>query len=707
MSDFISLSPSGLAKDFDIENFGEKPIVSVEEKKDSISINYIFPGFTVGDNEQQVGDEAMPFKEVGISGAGFVSVSGRPLLPSLGRFVQIPPGCDYKVSTKKNRPVKIDDLLVTPAQENATDQADESGEFEFDRQAYQRDALYPKNIVEVGEEQNLDGYKVLPIHVCPLQYNAAKRQLVGYSNIEVTIELTQKEEDDAELNEFGFGDPESNLEGFGNLVLNPNRRIVERIPIARVPSGFVLKPRGPEFLIIYDDGLKDAALRLARWKNRKGLQTDTVPISTVGNTVAKIKSYIRKQRGFLLSRLRYVLLFGDVNSIRAEEVGGNTTDHYYFTKNDPSGSNDCLLPWVSGGRIPVSSLSDADSVVTQIIDFERNPPADPDYYLRMTFAAFFQDDYPQDGRADRAYMKTMESIRSHMVSQGFSVERVYVSSNPNPQKYKDGSNVPAAVKAAIMDGGDATNLLLSDTSEGQLVIGHRDHGGDSGWSHPSYTTGHLPSIVGHMPSIFYSINCLTGRFDNTTSDSFAEDLLERRGGAPSLIAATEVSGTWRNDSLIKALFDALWPGVIPTFPGSTASYAIKNHRLGDVLNYGKSYLLVAHGVNSGVKAHFEIYHVVGDPTLQLYTERPRTLVIKAEILRKKLYLRLNTLPKGTVLTVIHRGRVVKRSALGSTRMNLPVSELLLSTARPSTLRDYIEVCVSAPGFRYTRTRVKL
>ena len=707
MSEFVSLSPSGLAEEFDVELYSERPLVSVEEHEESIVINYIFPGFTLGDNEQQVDDESLPFKELGISGAGFISQSGYPLLPSLGRFVQIPPGCDYKISVKKNRAVKFEDVLVTPAQENATDLADESAAFEYSAEAYESDAWYPKNVVEVGDPQNLDEYKVLPVHVYPLQYNPAKRRINGYSNIQVTIELTPRDEDEEDLNEYPLLDPVSNLEGFGNLVLNPNRRIVERLPILRIPPRLVLQARGPEFLIIYDGSLKDAAVKLADWKNRKGIITETVPISTVGNSVSKIKAYIRKKRGYLLSRLRYVLLFGDVEAIRTEEVSGNTTDYYYFTKKDASGSSECLLPWVSGGRIPVSSLSEAQTIVSQIIKYERTPPADPDYYRRMTFAAFFQDDSPQDGRADRAYMKTMEGIRSHLVSLGFSVERVYVSNNPNPQKYKDGSNVPAAVKAAIMTGSDATSMLITETSEGQLLIGHRDHGGSSGWSHPSFTTSHLPSITGRMPTIFYSINCLTGRFDMASSDSFAEDLLERNGGAPSLIAATEVSGTWRNDSLIKALFDGLWPGVIPGFPGSTASYAIKHNRLGDLLNYAKSYLLVAHGAGAGVKDHLEIYHVVGDPTLQLWSERPRMLRIKAVISRNKLNVKLNGVPNGAVLTILHRGRQIKRSVMSSSSMSLPIGELRLNSSGASRLSKYLEVCLSAPGYRYTQTRIKL
>lgn len=154
------------------------------------------------------------------------------------------------------------------------------------------------------------------------------------------------------------------------------------------------------------------------------------------------------------------------------------------------------------------------------------------------------------------------------------MERVYVSNNPNPLKYKDGSDVPAEVRDAIVDAADGTDMLISECSEGQLAVGHRDHGGKSGWSHPSFRSDHLRSILSQYPSIFYSINCLTGRFDDVPSDSFAEDIMLLDGGAPSLPAATQCSGTWRNDSLIKAVFDAVWPGVIAGFPGSNEAFRV-------------------------------------------------------------------------------------------------------------------------------------
>lgn len=706
MSEFVSLSPSKLPEGFDVEQYSEQPLISVSEWEDCIEINYVFPGFTVGDASQQIDNQTLPFQEVGISGAGFVSESGKPLLPCFGRFVQIPPGCDYEVSSINSTPIEYKDILITPAQEKATDQADATEEFEYDVAAYREDALYPADLVKISEPQNLDDYKVLLIQVCPLQYNPAKRLLLGYSTIKVTIKLSAQEINEEDMQEFPLTDPPINREGFGNLVLNPRRRITERVPVRPTPIPIVLRPRGPEYLIIYDNKLKHAAEQLADWKERKGIITQTVSIDTVGNSVSQIKKYIRERRKLFLSRLRYVLLFGDVAAIASEERGGNTTDYYYFTKKDPDNSSDCLLPWVSGGRIPVTSLDEAKAIVRQIIKYERTPPYDPDYYRRMSFAAYFQD-HNGDGQAERAYMKTMEGIRQHMVSIGFEVQRVYVSSSSDPQKYKDDTTVPVDVRNAIVSGDDATDMLISETSEGQLLIGHRDHGNESGWAHPPFRKEHLQSILSSYPSIFYSINCLTGRFDYDPRDSFAEDILELEGGAPSLVAATELSGTWRNDSLMKGLFDALWPGVISGFPATTASYPIKHHRLGDVLNYAKSYLLVAHGTNSGVKSHFEMYHVVGDPTLQLWTEEPARIRLSANIRLNRLNIYVSPAPSEGVVTIWYLGKLVKRAALSSTRMSIAVSDLNLAPSRLPLSRRYIEVCVSAPGYRYTQTRVKV
>jgi hypothetical protein len=629
-------------------------------------------------------------------------------LPSFGRYVQIPFNFDFEFTVKKGKTVQYDNLLLLPAQQELTDNPEEEHAFEYDEKFYSSDEFYPKNTVEVTGPFNVDGYNALLVHVRPLQYNPAKRKLVGYANIvvEITVTPAKKESD-----EYPLIDQELSRESFGNLFLNPGRKVDERLEIEQ-PTTIIrgIQP-GPEFLIIYHDTFREAAEKLAKWKNMRGIITETVLITTVGNTVSSIKEYIRNKRKACSSRLRYVLLFGDADMITSETISGgpwgeNITDYYYSTPKDPVGSNDIVMPWLSTGRIPMRTSEEGMDVVEQIIRFEKDPPCDPEYYRRMAFGAYFQDDQPLDGRDDRNYMKTMEAIREHMISLGFNVERIYVSSNPNPKEYSDGTPVPAEVKNSIINGYTATDMLISATTEGQLIIGHRDHGEPSGWSYPSFTKSNLDAILSEYPTIFYSINCLTGQFDLAGStECFAEKILKMKGGAPSLIAATRVSGTWRNDSLIKALFDAMWAGLLPTFPSSTASYPVKYNRLGDIMDYAKSYLPIAHtGDNEGIKDHFEIYHVVGDPTLELWSAEPLPSGIEAKIMLNYLYISLSSCPKGGVVTVWYEDKMIKRIEPSSKYIKIPLKEIVL---RPVSGRKLIiSVCFHAPGHRFRQVYVR-
>jgi len=157
---------------------------------------------------------------------------------------------------------------------------------------------------------------------------------------------------------------------------------------------------------------------------------------------------------------------------------------------------------------------------------------------------------------------------------------------------------------------------------------------------------------------------------------------------------------------MKALFDAMWPGVIPAFPGTTASYAIRHNRLGDILNYAKSYLLVAHGTGAGVKDHFEMYHVIGDPTLQLWADAPQTVSVRASIPWDKLLINLSSCPSDAIITIWYRGELLKRLAARSTRISISLRDLNLRASLPPfwPMRRVLSVCFSAPGCRFVEVK---
>lgn len=713
MREFKSLNPERLPEGFDAEIHGEEPTVKVEESKGRIVVSYTFPGFYFSEDNIDVEGRKVSFKQVNIAAIGFLAESGKPLLPSFGRYIQIPFNSDYKFTVKKGKSVQFDKVLVSPAQQNVTDNPEEKHVLEYDKEFYEKDAYGPEEIVKITGPFDIDDYQALLVHVCPFQYNPVQKKLIGYGDITINIDVSLKKN---ESNEYPFNDPSFNREAYGNFFVNPRRGVEVRLELA--PGRIVFPPfrkRGPEFQIIYFNDYKKAAEKLAKWKNMRGLRTEIISIDTVGNSVNQIKSYIRNKRKYFLSRLRYVLLLGDVDMIKSENIHNNRTDYYYSTSADSTGS-EYVMPWLSIGRIPVRTLEEATGVVDQIISYEKTPPVDPDYYERMSFAAYFQDNN-HNNQADiyRYYMKTMESIRDHMITLGFNVERIYVTNSPNPQFYADGTPVPADVVASIVSGNTATDMLIDASTDGQLLIGHRDHGVPDGWVHPSFTMNHLDSISGDVPTPFYSLNCSTGKFDlsASTEECFAEKILRIKAAAPSLIAPTRNSNTFLNNDLMKAQFDAVWGGVLPTFSPATASYSVRYNRLGDILNYAKTYLplrISAYSIVTSTTAqdHFEIYHVIGDPTLELWKEEPLRVKIRALLKRYYLHIILSSCPKGGVITIWWNGKILKRIEPSSTHIKIDLRELVSFPRRPGRpMRLEGFVCFWAPGYRFCQVRPRI
>jgi hypothetical protein len=698
VKEFVSLLPAEDEDIWDAQIWGEEPIIHLQETEDTIVIDYLFPGFYLSDDTRYVDENPLPFKQINIKHAGFLAVSGKPLLPSFGLYVQIPPHCTYTVCVEKGTAMEFHDILLLPSQEQVRDSPEEDA-FEYDQKFYEEDQLYPDNLVEINGPYDIEQVKILLIHVRPLQYNPSNHRVTGYGSFSITLEL---EHDDSPPLVYDEGI-------FSNFIINGSReRSKPRFPPKRKKRQRS-RTELPQFLIIHHDSFTAASKKLARWKTMRGLITESISLEEIGTTVDDIKAYIRTQKKDM-PRLKYVLLLGDVDSIPAEKilggpVGNNITDYYYSTPKDAyHEQNELVFPWLSIGRIPVQTAEEAHSVVDKIISYERNPPGDPEYYKKMVFAAYFQDKRPRDGKAERAYMKTMEIIRDHMTMLGFEVDRVYVSSNPEIREYLDGTEIPQQVRESLLDPDTATEMLIDALSAGCMMIGHRDHGSNLGWVHPPLRTAHLEALTGETSSMIYSINCLTGRFDLRPSrDCFAEKLLKIQSGAPSLIAAVRPSHTWLNDDLMKALFDALWGGVLPTFPGSSVSYSVIHSRLGDILNYAKIYLpLTLSGSPQYLKDHFEIYHVIGDPTLEVWRNEPHTITLTARINNGYLDIGLSACPHESVNTIWHKTDFMKKINPLSTHIRLSLRYLEM---RSFSKKDVI-ICFWAPGYRFQRISCK-
>lgn len=269
----------------------------------------------------------------------------------------------------------------------------------------------------------------------------------------------------------------------------------------------------------------------------------------------------------------------------------------------------------------------------------------------------------------------METVDSRYASTG---------KNQTPRRYFDGTLLPPdlAQNSGFSWTGNKAQILTA-LNQGRFLFMHRDHGSWNGWTNPELKRADVVDAQllhnGDLLPVVFSLNCSTGLFDNETNPAgdrtldpstpyphgptaqdesyFAERLLRRAdGGAIGVIAPTRDSPTWANDALTRGLFDAVWPATLSGYGTSLAT-----RRLGDMLNYAKLYTLtemtaptsvVDVSVFDDVLSELYLWHVIGDPTLEMWTSRPATLPFEHRLSWQAHSLRVEYSIEGATLTAL-------------------------------------------------------
>lgn len=122
----------------------------------------------------------------------------------------------------------------------------------------------------------------------------------------------------------------------------------------------------------------------------------------------------------------------------------------------------------------------------------------------------------------------------------------------------------------------------------------------------------------------FSINCLTGMFNQST-ECFAEAFHRHPQGAVGIIAASEVSYSFVNDTYVWGMYDYMWPDFDPGY-GVTGPHDMKP---AFASASGKYYLEASSWpYNSGSKTvTYHLFHHHGDAFMTVHTEMPQTLVV--------------------------------------------------------------------------------
>lgn len=552
--------------------------------------------------------------------------AGYPNLPTFRRYVYVPKGKTTELSIAMNACVEYSNYHVYPVQSALMDDYPPDGDFVYNEAVYETDEWYPSENVKLGSIETIRGHTIQMLSVCPFQYNPYRKTLRAFPNIDIQINFNGE----GEAVDQRLYSPEFDR-FIQNIVANPEAK--PEIPLqyrkAGEPNELFWIITAPEFL--------SAAQSLRDWKIRKGIDAIVETTEETGASETMLKDAIQTAYDTWATPPTYILLLGDAEWIYPtykidHQIG---TDLYYSTLE-----GDDIVPDVFLGRIPVDTLLQAQTVVDKIIAYEKTPPVSLPFYNNAAIASYFQDN-DNDGYEDRPYIHTSEEIFEFLTSTGYQVHRIYQTNSDNPSYYNsgifgNGAPIPQAIRKdnGFLWDGSAVDIQTQMNS-GVFLLIHRDHGMDknagfdhTGWDQPSFTETDVQNLGNNnLLPVVLSINCQSGWFDGETDDnpeldaeSFAEEIIRKtNGGAVAVVGAARNSASGYNDALLKGMFDAVWPEFLPNIDNPLGSTT----RLGPMVHFGKLAMDQLWGDPNGIRTEqYEIFHLFGDPTLEMWTFNP-------------------------------------------------------------------------------------
>lgn len=479
--------------------------------------------------------------------------------------------------------------------------------------------FFPENIISDMEMGIYRGEKILKIKIHPFKYDYLNKKIRVYTKIKYKVSYIESS------NSPNFVKPVNKL--LSRTTLN----IAEEIIAPDVENNESIIS---DYLILTTSKYKNAAEYFARWKRTLGYNTHVIVEDYW--TTNQVKDTVENIYNNCVS-LDNLLIIGGHDDIPAKPMDTFYTDYFYGCLD----GDDDIMPDINRGRLLVSSEENALTIINKIINYESNPTTDSTFYKTGLHCAYFQD-VNTDGYEDARFSQTSEDVRNYVTQLGKTVKRIYyTNSYVNPTNwdstyYSFGERIPQELQRPYFSWNGNNEDITDSISDGAFYVLYRGHGNHDKWHSLNYTVSDIDNLKNRNKyPVVFSITCSSGRMDSL--NCFSQRMLTKDGGGcVAIISASDVSYSRTNDLLTFGLFDAMFPnpGINVTLPNSIAFLSNPSntpiYKVGEIMDYGLTKMEET-GIGLDLYSRM-VYHCYGDPSMQIYTERP-TAFDNVKILR--------------------------------------------------------------------------
>ncbi|GAB1366583.1 hypothetical protein MASR1M36_14540 [Candidatus Cloacimonadaceae bacterium] len=585
----------------------------LQSSRDGLSVRY-----TLGElKTKQISTQDGIWTELSSDQYTSTNATGQPALPLMRQLISVPLGATVSVSFTEKDEISLDlaekgiSYPLLPRQESVSKSADLTNlPFVVNRDFYNSNQWTQNPSISVTELGMMRGNRIFALDFVPVRYNPYLKKIEVINNAEVKVSFVGSDHSATEEMQAKTYSPVFES-AFANTIINyePVRSTLNRYPLG--------------YVIILPDNFVAPMQPFIDWKKREGYNVTVAPTSLTGTTANNIKTYLQNLWNSATTQNpapSYLLIVGDVAQVPSNSgtTGSHPTDLTYVRLQGTD-----FMPEMYFGRFSATTVAEVTNQVNKTLMHEQYTMPDDSYLGTAIMIAGVDGSFgPTHANGQINYGTTNYFNAAHGIN---SLTHLYPGS------------------------GSQDAAIIQEASAGAGYINYTAHGDVTNWYDPSFTNSNVNSLQNTNEYSYVVGNCcLTSKFDSAVC--FAEAWLraENKGGI-IYIGGTN-STYWDEDYYWGVGYKPpVNPSGSPFVANRTGAYDALFHEHNEPFadwagNAGSQVLMgnlaVVQSNSSRINYYWEIYSIMGDPSLVPYMGIPQQNSYQAP---SQMFLGMNAL----------------------------------------------------------------
>ncbi len=540
------------------------------------------------------------FARIQVDGYAKSQNIGTPELPVKGRLIEVPYGARPKVTVKSYdvKEYKLSDYgvpyQIIPCQGPQSKCG--TNDFVWNKESYKINSFTDNELVTVDMLGQMRAVTIGRININPIRYNPKTNTIRVYENLKFEIDFEGA--DLSKTNEL--------KERYYSPYFNATYRLL--LNYTKPASRENLTQYPVKYAIVANRMFEDQLQEFIQWKTKKGFTVVVGYTDVIGTSTEEIKAWLQDlyNNGTVEDPApSFALFIGDIAQVAVWDNGNGVTD-----RNSCEFTGD-LFPEMFYGRFSAEDTAQLQPFIDKTLEYE-------------------QYNMPQP-----AYLDTVVMIAG-MDGSGHGNNWGNGQINYGTINYFNEAHDIFSHTYLYPESGNHSADIIQNISDGVSFANYTAHGSPAGWADPSFTISDIPTLQNQSQyGLLIGNCCSTSEFQ---TDCFAEEIVR----APNKGAIGYIGGSnstyWDEDYYFGVGVGTISENPPPYEETGLGNYDRAFHDHGEL--FGEWYTTMDQHIFAGNLAvtesgsnaqpyYWDIYNLMGDPSLMIYYSVPEMMTVTA------------------------------------------------------------------------------